>query len=31
MLGSYILRDLIIGNRNEDADLFHLERRYGVR
>lgn len=31
MLGSYILRDLILGNRNEDSELFHLERRYGVR
>ena len=31
MLGSYILKDLIEGTRNEDAELFHLERKYGVR
>jgi len=31
MLGSHILKDLIEGNRNEDAELFHLERKYGVR
>ncbi|MER2170495.1 MAG: FAD-dependent oxidoreductase [Psychrobacillus psychrodurans] len=31
MLGSHILKDLITGKRNEDADLFQLERKYGVR
>lgn len=31
MLGSHIIKDLITGNRNEDADLFQLERKYGVK
>ena len=30
MLGSQILKDLIVGNRNEDAHLVQLERKYGV-
>lgn len=30
MLGSLILKDLIIGNRNEDAELVQLERKYGI-
>ena len=31
MLGSHILKDLILGNRNEDAELVQLDRKYGVR
>lgn len=31
MLGSQILKDLIIGNRNEDAELVKLERKYGIK
>lgn len=30
MLGSHILKDLIEGNRNEDAELVQLERKYGI-
>ncbi|MFJ8065652.1 NAD(P)/FAD-dependent oxidoreductase [Psychrobacillus sp. NPDC096426] len=30
MLGSIILRDLITGNRNEDAEIVQLHRKYGV-
>ncbi|SDO00365.1 Glycine/D-amino acid oxidase [Psychrobacillus sp. OK028] len=30
MLGSQILKDLIFGNRNEDAELVGLERKYGI-
>lgn len=31
MLGSQILRDLITGKRNEDAEIVHLNRKYGVK
>ena len=31
MLGSHILRDLITGKRNEDAEIVHLSRKYGVK
>ena len=30
MLGSLILKDLIMGNRNENAELVQLERKYGI-
>jgi len=30
MLGSQILRDLITGKRNEDAEIVGLRRKYGV-
>lgn len=30
MLGSQILRDLITGKRNEDAEIVELRRKYGV-
>ncbi|GGA42566.1 NAD(P)/FAD-dependent oxidoreductase [Psychrobacillus lasiicapitis] len=30
MLGSHILRDLIIGERNEDAEIVQLSRKYGI-
>ncbi|WP_391116724.1 NAD(P)/FAD-dependent oxidoreductase [Psychrobacillus sp. L3] len=31
MLGSQILRDLITGTRNEDAEIVQLDRKYGVK
>ncbi|MFF2755502.1 NAD(P)/FAD-dependent oxidoreductase [Psychrobacillus sp. NPDC058041] len=31
MLGSHILRDLIMGKRNEDAEIVQLQRKYVVR
>lgn len=31
MLGSHILRDLITGKRNEDAEIVQLDRKYGVK
>ncbi|QFF99855.1 FAD-binding oxidoreductase [Psychrobacillus glaciei] len=31
MLGSQILRDLIMGKRNEDAEIVQLDRKYGVK
>lgn len=30
MLGSLILKDLIMGNRNEDVELVQLERKHGI-
>ena len=30
MLGSHILRDLLTGKRNEDAELVQLERKNGI-
>ena len=29
MLGSHILRDLLTGKRNEDAEIVGLNRQYG--
>ncbi|WP_391202984.1 NAD(P)/FAD-dependent oxidoreductase [Psychrobacillus sp. L4] len=31
MLGSQILRDLVMGKRNEDAEIVQLDRKYGVK
>ncbi|WP_144512370.1 FAD-binding oxidoreductase [Bacillus sp. FJAT-22090] len=31
MLGSHILRDLLVGKRNEDAEIVQLKRKCGVR
>lgn len=31
MLGSHILRDLLTGQKNDDAEIVQLEKKYGVR